>query len=500
MSFIYVRGRGKGNFNTPGNDTTDVSSYPESQMRILNKIFFFSLSLYFLLAAFVHPVADDFTNAVAVLQKGFWQAQVDVYTNWFGRYFSTFLMFLNPTITMNLFLYRIYCLFSFCFLGFGIYFFIACLFAGLKKYEKVTLALGFFSVFVSRMPSVVEGFFWLPGHSNYTLGLPLFLIAGGLILRQLGLQVMEPENPSKPKTWTLLLVTVLTLLSFLICGINEMIMLLWCGFLFSLLVWHFNKSKSLHKELLFLMIFSALCGLFVILSPGNQIRGAHFENNFNLFTATYKSLGFGFWYFFRFFGLASVVLLFLAGQWVVHNKERINPAIASKEFRNWLWWGLFVVLVLAIFPAFFGMDSRPPRRALNMICFFHNIFVGLMVLSLVLDPHSWLHQRVLINLKKFSSFWTDSKIIAVLLMALFVIGNHRRAIVDLTLHAQEYDQVMDDRYQLARQSQGQDLVFTPLKHRPITLCFDDIEANPEDWKNTSFAALFGLKSVRTSAP
>ena len=72
---------------------------------------FFILSFLPLLALsfFVHPTADDFTNAAAVLQKGFWKAQVDTYLNWFGRYSSTFLMYLNPTIRMNLILYRLYC-------------------------------------------------------------------------------------------------------------------------------------------------------------------------------------------------------------------------------------------------------------------------------------------------------------------------------------------------------------------------------------------------------
>jgi hypothetical protein len=457
-------------------------------------VFLLSFLPYIGLSFFVHPTADDFTNAVAVIEKGFWKAQYDVYLNWFGRYSSTFLMYLNPTIDMQLWLYRLYCVLSILFLVFSVQIFVNWMMPSLYRSQKIIVSLGFSSIFISRMPSVVEGFFWIPGLTNYTVGISLLLMASAYILKSYNLTVLKATNSETGIQWSQL--PILTLASFAICGINEIIMLLWGMFLLSIFIYDFRKFKIPSNKLILLGLVSAVFAAIVILSPGNQIRASMFEGSFNLPLAVGKSFLFGFMYMFRFFELASVILIIFSCQWISANSSLITPGFASSKFRKWLYWALFVVLVLAIFPAFYGMDSRPPRRALNVICFFHNLIFALLFLSLYLDRSSWLHSL----LNKFSflgKVGSKNLLLWVFLISFFAIGNHRRALVDLTMNAKSYSDFLNNRYLQLKQQSGQDVVVSKLEHRPITICFDDIESDPQDWKNQSYAKIFGLKSIKT---
>jgi hypothetical protein len=64
----------------------------------------------------------------------------------------------------------------------------------------------------------------------------------------------------------------------------------------------------------------------------------------------------------------------------------------------------------------------------------------------------------------------------------------------------EYRTFMLSRFEIVQEARGKSLTVSNFAQKPSpNTVFDDIEENPEDWKNVCFARYFGLTSIQREA-
>ena len=83
----------------------------------------FSVIPFIIISFFNNPAADDFAFPVEIHNHGFIGSQIWWYNNWLGRYFSSFLMSINPLVFNNFFLFKLIPIFLIASLFFSLLYF-----------------------------------------------------------------------------------------------------------------------------------------------------------------------------------------------------------------------------------------------------------------------------------------------------------------------------------------------------------------------------------------
>ncbi|MBF0511653.1 MAG: hypothetical protein HQL13_04905, partial [Candidatus Omnitrophica bacterium] len=232
-------------------------------------VFLFSVGLvlfpFIALCFFVHPCADDFEFSK---WTNFFVQNLHYYTQWSGRYFSTFVLSLSPVHWHSFFGYKVW---SAAF----ILFFAGSLYVFTKKWVQAFVALDFVVIHIiyigalllafDSAPSLVEGFYWASSAVTYLFSSALFF----LFLTHLIVVFHEKKYQTA---------FLLPLLLFCIIGGNESWMLLVDTTLLGILGYELYRRGE-RKAILMalgLLLWASVVSLIPLLSPGNAARHLQF--------------------------------------------------------------------------------------------------------------------------------------------------------------------------------------------------------------------------------
>lgn len=334
-----------------------------------NKLFLFagflllSLAGYAWLAAYAHPVADDYCYAAKSAGLSYWDWSVSEWIHWNGRFASNLLMIHSPMTWWPdpLIGYRLVpgLLLALTFLGAWI------LLRRLARHALSTgvellAALVFLLLYLNLMPDLGEGFYWYTAAITYQLGSILLLFHLALLVPGHG------KGIAAAAAWALNL-----LLALAITGMDEVHMLLMLGFHTVRLIWLVTQRKAVVAAALLLLVTLGGAAL-MYMAPGNAVRGAMFADT-HLFL---HSLGMSALQAVRFIGnwLLSPALLAMALVYVPLHRPLADRVPGFKELLRMPWWIAamlpFLLVMATTFPAYWSTGLLGQHRTVNVACLF----------------------------------------------------------------------------------------------------------------------------------
>ncbi len=459
-------------------------------------LFLLLLILPFLaLSLFNFPVADDYSYAEAKMSMGFWTSQLQMYFGWSGRYVSTALLSLSPLAFGTMDGYIFLGAFNVLLLGFSFFVFSKVIVGKLlSKSELALFFIGFYAVYMSEMPSPVEGFYWLSGFVTYTWAFSIFLMILSLFCWYQGWGFeQKPNKISKFQKASFLV--LMCFCSILIGGLNETLNVTWIYILIVGLIYEYKTKKEISRLLSYTLLFAIIALAISVLAPGNKVREAQLATEHNILKTIFKSLGLSVEIFFRYLKVPYLLALLISIPKILSLKPKIEPWFYQKQTR-WMTFFLYAALsFLFLGPAEWAMSHSPPRRTLNMLCAMHLFSFGIMYCQ-----YLWSHPNRNSGFLRFCDTLQTKYLRGfgsiVFLLSLLIIGNIGVAWYDLLFKARTFDRENKERIAIFQQNQMKDVVLKPYSDPPITLFFDDIIEDRADWRNASLAYYFGAKSVR----
>ena len=447
---------------------------------------------FIILGLFNHPCVDDFNYSIDTVKMGFWQAQIHWYTGWGGRYFSSALLSLDPLVIRSFFLYKLVPLVLFLGLFHSLYLLIGELtdqyFGKLKNALAVLVLL---ALYIDKMPSVSQGFYWFTGAMTYQSSGILMLYLCTCIIRLLKTKHIRQKISYSALSFILI---------FAVIGSNEIIMVILFTLLLSITAWKLFTERKVNWILFVLVIAASVAVFFAITAPGNAVRLAQdFPKKQNLFYALKSSLEEPFKSVFHWGIVLPVLGLTIFGvPWAaklaekrIKNKNNIfiHPAYTTVVYIG--------LLTAAFLPGFWSMGWLPPGRGLDIIylLFILGWFINVYFLvEFGLRKYGWAlaplpeYLTVILCVFIFLNFFKED-------------SNVRVAYADLILgKAINYDRELKNRYKIFAATKEGTCKVEPLNKPPNTIFFDDITSDAKDWRNRSYAEYFHKDSIVITKP
>ena len=457
---------------------------------VISKKYFWWLSLGVLLLPFIlliffnHPSADDYCYAVASMKQGFFESQINTYVNWSGRYVSSCLLGGGPLLFYSFVGYKIMNFLLLLFTVFTCLYFVKTL---LNKnsldLSVLVISVSVLFLYLSGMPNLTEGFYWMSGALTYQLPNIATLTVVAILLRM------------KKKYSIAKLISAMVLCVF-ICGGNETSMLEFLYILVAMMTFEYATTREIPKYYYWLFLVSLAATSITLLAPGNTVRGAFFHGEKNIFKAFLLAAGSGLsklqeWLHDVLILLILCIPFFKQLDMSNADQRKITPVIL-------VLYPLFIfgILIVGFLPAYWSVGSEPPTRTINVLYW-------LFVFSCLHYTTLWIGY---IKQKNEFIVAVPTYVQWVLFFLLFrhwvPQNNYRTASMDIISgRAITYHRQMEERYVEMVNNKGREVVFKPLTAKPKSIFFVDIESgHPEDWKNVCTADYFYLKSLDLSKP
>ena len=439
-------------------------------------------------AILTHQVVENGGNVFQLIGAAF-DTTVKFYNSWQGLYTSAFILSLQPAIFGESYYALsapIVMLFAF-----------VCMLVSVHILNKhflkrsalftVAASLTLLTVLILWLPSATEGLFWFNGAMNY---MPF------VFLNLLNLCLLLEAYCSEKKVKRYALISVCTLLSFLISGGNHVTAFANILFLLAItaamLIW---KKRFYWSALPFA---SAVIGFLVMyLAPGTAIRQASEGNHTQgvgatvLATVNHMRYILGDWI--DLIWLLSLLLITpIAIEFAVKNKEKL-----SKRFP------IFPILVsIAVICGMFCVPYLPlgnfgAGRVTNVIwiTFMMCSWFNYVLIWSYLIANEYVSVEKLRGIKHLQIIKTV--LIVACLLGLFIFqdgvesSNSYKAIVELKDGvAQSYCEEMDARFELYNSDELQVVAVPSLKVRSELLFFADLGTDPKVWPNTSISEYY----------
>jgi hypothetical protein len=439
---------------------------------------FILLLLLLALAFFNHPSADDFNYSVVVRQYGFWGAQYYWYTQYCGRYFSTFLLSLNPLTVGSFMIYKLmsFVLIIISFSSF--YLFVNKLFNKSKITEKLYITFFVFFSFILMMPSLTEGYYWFTGAYSYQTGNIMTLFLFALLI----------SNNEKPSRWKFILSAIVV--AFL-AGTNEYSLLFLVLMLLLINIISFLRFKKVNYYYLTLFIISVIGFLVDYFAPGNTYR-ASFDPGKHQFLFSLKSsliqavdvLSHWWW-----IGILIIGAAFIIASGKVYEKSKsrfesiyLNPFLVLII--------IFATVAAGFFPCYWSLGLYPPLRSINNIYFYFiigSVYTGICSAIFVKNA----------GVKIPGLQYLQIVIPLLLIIYLFRYPNNiNNAYHDLKDGvASGFNNELNERYNKMRTDECKICPVEKLKNKPKTLYFFDVADNSDYFMMESFAKYFHKDGV-----
>lgn len=148
---------------------------------VLSALFAVYAASFAYIAMYSTPSGDDFTSLYALLSKGFWQAHIDYWLGWGGRFTSA--LIINIGYVLNVMEhYGSHVPFAICFTLLCLYFTINTLFRDIKTSSKLFFALLIQAAWLSTAVDLAQSLYWFNGFTYY-LTSGVFLIEFLMIVK-----------------------------------------------------------------------------------------------------------------------------------------------------------------------------------------------------------------------------------------------------------------------------------------------------------------------------
>lgn len=460
------------------------------------------------------PSADDFsfsqttadawreTNSLAQVIKAGLEKTGQIYETWQGSFAGVFLMTLQPAIFGEgaYFISTILTLGGLIF-GCMLFFYVVLVkWFKLDKHLYMIIGLILTAVCIQFVPSPAQAFYWYNGSMYYTLFYAFLLTAVSLLLM---------SEFCVKKAVRIICGILAALLFFIVGGGNYVTVLI--ALLINALITAaaFFKKKRMRWNALICLL---LCGAAFIISavcPGNAIRQQALGQSASPVTVILLSLYealkmFGEW------TTAPMLLLFIL----------ITPFLylaASKTNLSFkyplLWIGAAYCLFAANFtPTLYVLQEQGAGRILNVNFYSYVFFAAFTIFCC----SGWLHRKIQSsgeiaqNINGIKEMLQPLKKYAVCLLIVFAlifgltvfgqkglnsIASYSAARSIITGEAAQYKAEQDERLEILRNPEIDEAILNPFSVKPRVLFFDDITANPDNWKNTAVARYYNKSKV-----
>lgn len=453
-------------------------------------LLFFSVVPLIALSFYNHPSAvDDYCFIYTVREHGWIGGMSKYYNEWTGRYFSIFLTHSSPLI-FNFF--AGYKLLSFLLvlglLG-SIYLLTRTI---LPAYSRLA-HLGFTGVimflFLLRLPSVPEAFYWAASFANYTL-------PGIMILLWIVLTIQWYRAPLKQKKN--LIAATCSFLVFAIIGCSETAMLVMVVLIGSWLFYRLVIIKKLDMLMMLVMVTALFSCYLLFSAPGNTARLEGNPISGDIPMATLATIRF----------IAKIALDWLTGTpillftlcwvWVIASLK--DPEIPCFAPPVWLVLMSYpALLFVVIFPSFYAISTEldPTPRVVNSLYFF--FLLGWFYLSGALAYRVRAYILPFFSGRKLTAPALYGICALSIVLSVKSVPNFKTMYRDwLKGKAGAYDREMKERYAILMDKSNPSPIIPPIRNRPESLFVGDIEQNPRHWWNWCMAGYFGKDSIRLS--
>lgn len=445
------------------------------------------------ISQYAQPQFDDFGLWYVLDQMSYFEAQVDWYLTWTGRYTAfAFISLLHPIIYRKPELIGAFSvIYQLLFLAGLIWCLVKILPNSIKIRERLILAGFIWICYLWQIPSSAEAFYWIPATFSYQLGLLFCVIAATLLWT---------NKRSKIKTTSFYPLVGLAILT---PGTSEVTLLLFNGILVCTVLFDFINERQINKSLLFILFISILFSAFSLLSPGNNTRsnvllsvvdqsarpldiGFSVKTSFHLI----KSQLFALWFRSPLLGISLIYALVLVRNVDSKKYSRISSLLLLLYVSAWV----ATLLVLA-FPYIYKTgNSFLPGRVLNVIQFIIIAgwfgFISIIVLYKSFDVAYSIPFQTLIYLLG----------IALILGSLIMPNRIMASITDVSSgKARVYSIESENRYKLFERSRNKNIRVAPFSNNPYTIFLCDILPDSSQDCNLAVSNYFGLKSVRVDS-
>lgn len=450
-------------------------------------LFIFTIAPFIVISFYNHPSADDFCFSNVAMEMGFWDAQAKWYNDWTGRYFSTALLSIGPVVNKSVLQYKILPIIIMAILFFSIVTLIRQISPSLSAKFCLMGACIILLLYLAGAPSIVEGFYWMPGYVTYQYG----NIATFFLLAVMTRLYRAKENRSK--IWLFLLSTSLVLA---IVGSNETIMLILLAILLFINIYIVCVRKQMQKWFLALLAIAVLASAFVVLAPGNTVR-LGIENSplkgYNFFVSIYMSLYDAAYHLASWLSQGTLILFTLFFIPVAANFSKKNShGHRMLYIHPLIGVSLFLVLIsISYFPAYWSLGHTPPPRTQN-VTYLMFVVGWFYVNYLCVTYYIKTTKKPVFALPLYSKIF----ICILIFFSLVDEGNIKKAYADLlTGRAYKYDQELKRRHELILASKEKTLVLPTIKAIPETIYFRDITSNKSHWRNACYSGYIDKEAV-----
>ncbi|MEO8209918.1 MAG: DUF6056 family protein [bacterium] len=450
-------------------------------------IFFLILMIlvFLILNYFNHPPHEDFYYAEETKRLGLLKAFKVLYKYYGGRYFTYILICLNPLVFNSIQAYKVI-----TFLLMIIFFYVLFQFVslttgnGLTIREKLLFSLSIIFLYLYKMASVEEGFYWLLSTICYHFSFILIMLFFIFYIR-----LSNENNINKKIFYTL----IGCLVASMIPGTNEFAAGLILILIFSLLIKNFFFKKTYDWILLLFAVITGIGTYFLLKAPGNYARFIENGKPLQLDNALYNTFIFFVekvfeWVFNT--PLLIITILFIPFfQRIIKNKSGIKDMFSVNPIFSLLLW--VSILLINIFTKSYSTSSSPYERTENFIYFVFLIgwFYNVIVLT------SYVSRKFKINIEKLPKFvYTIG--FAVIIFFLFRENNIKNACIDLFGGgAYTYSNELEKRYNHILQSSSDTVEIESIKNVPKSFYSWDLIDDSSVNSDRAFANYFNKKAI-----
>lgn len=449
------------------------------------------------LSFFIHPSADDYILSAVVRDNGFIEHFKQVYFEWSGRYFATFIVSMNPLVFNWAFGYKLIPVLLFI-LYYIAFYYLMNVFLSEKsdRINKHLFSLIGVVLFCEVIPSTSECFYWMSGSLTYFLPSILTMLLLTLLLK---ITYFEESRKS--------IFASALVLPFLICGSNEVNMIFLLGLLSSVIFYRLVRRKTIIKILLLVWLCTLAASILLITAPGNYYRIETFSGQYDILFASNQAV-------ISFFKIALSFLkdpAFLISTMLFVSvldylrKSTVFLTIINVSPFYCIPFATILLMTMYFFVSY-TTGLKPALRIHNTVAFFFlpAWFYCMAVL------HNYLLRK-----GKVVSIEVPKYIIILLSVAALILtvtnfskepgkeiiaeGNIFRAGYDLFINATTYNNELNAREDMIRIAvlENKKYIEVPsLTIIPQTIYFIDITDKTDNWINISTAKYFGLDSIK----
>lgn len=452
---------------------------------ILIGILVLSVIPLLILHYFNQPTPEDFYYSSEARRIGLWDSMRVLYKFYGGRYFTYFVISLNPLYFSSVTGYKILTLLLmllFCY----VFFLFVSEFTkkSLSLRERILFSLSVLLFYLFTMPSISQGFYWFVSAVHYQAALMLLML---FIIYYTRIERSDSISGRNISIFTVCLLTVA------IPGTVELAAATLAIIVLVLIAGSLFIKKKISWWQILILILTVICVYFVLKSPGNDQRAVKYSGNHDLLFSVKSSFLFlietaAAWKFNSPLIAVTVLLIPFYFKIVSGQNYEFKKALIKLFYLILI---ILVILYADIFIIYWSLGIPPYDRILDFIYF---IFLTGWFCSMVLLTS-------ILSAKYGISKYTVPKFIyaaALIIIAFFIFkeNNFTTAYKDLfSGKASEFNREVNDRYEMISGSNSDSLQIDTIRNVPGTFFYQDITRDPKRPFNIGYRNYFRKKYI-----